>query len=211
MKPQLEDFLEQFSNMDTNVLLLRYRAGGMVPDAEAALLEVLEGRGYSLQALLMERRAKVTTADVMPTDPPWLNLPPLPRVKSSDPRLRGFNRALKWLLIPVIVALVLLALPLVGNFLVLGGVGALGCNTGEDAIHPCHVLGRDIGSLVSGYGVSIFVLGGLNPFLAMEAFAEFLQTPYGVAWLLAVGGTLKLRSVKRGRLERAIDAQDGHL
>lgn len=37
--------------MDTRALLARYRSGGLLPEAEAALLEVLADRGYAVEAL----------------------------------------------------------------------------------------------------------------------------------------------------------------
>lgn len=37
--------------MDTRILLARYRSGGLLPEAKAALLEVLADRGYTVEAL----------------------------------------------------------------------------------------------------------------------------------------------------------------
>jgi hypothetical protein len=101
--------------------------------------------------------------------------------------------------IPVGAFFLLLAIPLLGNFIVIGGAGLLGCNTGEDEIHPCMVLGSDVGSVIYGYVVDIFVVGGLNPFLAVMAFFGFLHTPFGAGWLLAVVGLFAAREIRRQR------------
>ncbi len=192
MDRQSQSFLEQFSAMDTKLLLQRYRAGGLVPEAEAALISVLEGRGYSREELA--RREMFQSASNVSRD---TSLPektaPLPKVPSSHPRLRPFSLALKFLVIPVVVAFLLLAIPLLGNFVVIGGASLLGCQTGEDNIHPCHFLGMDIGQFVYGYVVDIFVLGGLNPVLAFVAFRAFICSLIGMVWLALVIGVFLTR------------------
>ena len=51
MTGQTQDFFHHYRAMDTRVLLARYRSGGLLPEAEAALLEVLADRGYAVEAL----------------------------------------------------------------------------------------------------------------------------------------------------------------
>lgn len=50
MTGQTQAFFHHYRTMDTRVLLARYRSGGLLPEAEAALLEVLADRGYTVEA-----------------------------------------------------------------------------------------------------------------------------------------------------------------
>ena len=56
MSGQTHALLERLRAMETRVLLTRYRAGGLLPEAEASLLEVLAERGHIAEAL--ERKGK---------------------------------------------------------------------------------------------------------------------------------------------------------
>lgn len=51
MSERTQDFFHQYRLMNTRILLARYRSGGLLPEAEAALLEVLADRGYGPEAL----------------------------------------------------------------------------------------------------------------------------------------------------------------
>lgn len=51
MTGQKQDFFHHYRAMDTSILLARYHGGGLLPDAEAALLEVLADRGCAVEAL----------------------------------------------------------------------------------------------------------------------------------------------------------------
>ena len=51
MTEQTQAFFHHYRAMDTRALLARYRSGGLLPEAEAALLEVLADRGYAVEAL----------------------------------------------------------------------------------------------------------------------------------------------------------------
>ena len=115
-------------------------------------------------------------------------------------RLKRIRLALRLLIIPVLLVYLLLALPMVGNFVVLGGAHWLGCFTGENMIHSCIFLGSDIGEFVYGYIVDIFILGMFNPFFATEALLAFLHTPVGIAWLLALLGLLAAGFITRREL-----------
>jgi hypothetical protein len=75
---------------------------------------------------------------------------------------------------------------------------ALGCPTGENVVHSCSVLGEDVGSLVKGYLVDVFILGAFNPFSAGTAFLLFLRSVLGRAWIIVVG-VLLLAKVVRGK------------
>lgn len=203
MDRQSQSFIEQFSAMDTKLLLQRYQTGGLIQEAEVALLSVLESRGYSRERLAQKETFHSTSNESSEALVP-VKATPLPNITNSHPRLRPFGLALKCLVIPVLAIFLLLAIPLLGNFVVLGGASLLGCQTGEDKIHPCHFLGWDIGEFVSGYVVDIFVLGGLNPILALVAFRAFICSVLGIIWLSAVIGVLMVRERIRRRL--AIDA-----
>lgn len=199
MNQQQRKFWEQFEAAQTNLLLQRYRNGGLVPDAEVALLSVLESRGYSRDQIDEAGRA----ADVAAERHEVAQREATQRIEmrrvrqSADPVFKRFNLALKCVLIPVGAFFLLLAIPILGNFIVIGGAGLLGCNTGENDVHPCMVLGSDVGGLIYGYVVDAFVIGGFNPFLAVMAFFGFLRTPFGTSWLLTVVGIFVAREIRR--------------
>ncbi|WP_233841564.1 hypothetical protein [Dyella sp. 2HG41-7] len=111
--------------------------------------------------------------------------------------LRAFNLALKWLAIPVLVFFVLLAIPIVGNLLVIEGAHWLGCNTAENDIHPCQFLEWDIGELVSGYTVDAFIGGAANPLIAAYAFLAFIRSFIGAIWLLLLVSVFAARELRR--------------
>ena len=117
-------------------------------------------------------------------------------------RLRGFNIALKCLMAPVLIFFILFAIPILGNFIVIGGASLLGCQTGEDATHPCHFGVWDISDVVSGYTVDAFIGGAANPIIAALAFMGFVRSFIGIAGLLAVGGVLVAREIQRKKLRR---------
>jgi len=192
-------FLEQFHSMDTHLLLQRYRTGGLVPEAEAALRTVLESRGYSQEKLAQRETPDPASNESRPTSSPG-RAAQTPQIPDSHPRLRPFNIVLKCLITPVVVIFVLFAIPLLGNFVVVGGAALLGCQTGEDNIHPCHFLGMDAGELIYGYIVDIFMLGAFNPVLAFLALGAFVRSPLGIIWWLTAGGVLVAREIMRRRL-----------
>lgn len=196
MNRQLRALLDRFGAMETQVLLLRYRAGGLLPEAEAALIEVLSDRGYAGEAL--ERKAAELDMGPQPSASAWASS----RVKRSHPELRKYNLALWLLAAPVFVFFLLLAIPILGNYIVIGGAAALGCQTGENAIHPCHFLYGDIGDLVNGYTVDAFLGGAANPLISCLAFAAFVRSVPGAAWLSVVIAIFVARAVKRYRLQQ---------
>lgn len=51
MTGQTRDFFHHYRAMDTHILLARYRSGGLLPEASAALLEVLADRGHIVEGL----------------------------------------------------------------------------------------------------------------------------------------------------------------
>lgn len=59
MSERTQDFFHQYRVMDTRILLARYRSGGLLPEAEAALLEVLADRGYAVEALKSQSAAGI--------------------------------------------------------------------------------------------------------------------------------------------------------
>jgi len=196
MNAELRALLDRFGAMETHVLLLRYRAGGLLPEAEAALIEVLSDRGYAGEVL----EQKVAALDVAPQAPAPASASL--RGKRPHPELRKFNLALWLLVAPVFVFFLLLAIPILGNYIVIGGASALGCQTGENVIHPCHFLYWDIGDMVNGYMVDAFLAGAANPLISCLAFAAFVRSLPGAAWLSAVIGVFAAREVKRYRLQQ---------
>jgi hypothetical protein len=202
MNQHQRTFLEQFEAMQTNLLLQRYRNGGLVPDAEVALLSVLESRGYSRERIdEAERIADIAAAGREVAEQEAAQHIEMRRGRqSADPVFKRLNLALKCVVIPVGAFFLLLAIPVVGNFIVIYGATLLDCNAGENVIHPCVVLGSDVGSLIYGYVVDAFVVGCLNPFLAVMAFFGFLRTPFGTGWLLTTVGIFVAREVRRQSL-----------
>lgn len=203
MNDQRRDWMDRFGAMQTRALLARYCAGGLLPQAEAALLEVLADRGYAGERLQQAMAPPGVAA------PPPVPKPAVVRVRRSHPELRGFNRALRWLVSPVLLVFVLMAIPILGNFIVLGGASALGCRTGEDNVHPCHFLFWDIGSLDAAYMVDAFVAGAANPIISCFAFLAFVESFPGDVWFAVVLGLLIAREVKRSRLQQGAGEASG--
>lgn len=56
--------------------------------------------------------------------------------------------------------------------------------------------------MVCGYTVDAFIGGAANPIIAALAFMGFVRSFIGIAWLLAVGGVLVAREIKRKKLRR---------
>jgi len=57
-------FFHHYRAMDTRILLARYRRGGLLPEAEVALLEVLADRGCAVEALENKGAAGIATSRV---------------------------------------------------------------------------------------------------------------------------------------------------
>lgn len=64
MTQQTQALFHHYRAMDTRILLARYRSGGLLPEAEAALLEVLADRGYAMGALEDNGADKIATLRV---------------------------------------------------------------------------------------------------------------------------------------------------
>lgn len=96
-------------------------------------------------------------------------------------RLRGFNIALKCLMAPVLIFFILIAIPILGNFIIIGGASLLGCQSGENEAHSCHFWVWDIGDVVCGYTVDAFIGGAANPIIAALAFMGFVRSFIGIA------------------------------
>lgn len=203
MNEESRAFIEQFSSMDTQLLLARHRIGGLVPEAQTALAEVLRRRGVTDEELTALAANAPSAASIVEAPPQAHDRAPAQRIKYSHPRLRGFRIALWCIVLPVIALFVVLATPLLGGFVVMGVARMLGCNTGENAEHPCHLLGWDIGHLVSGYTISAFLGGAAAPIIAGFAFNAFIRSPFGVAWLACIGGVLTAMQVARHHLRKA--------
>lgn len=64
MTGQTQDFFHHYRAMDTHTLLARYRSGGLLPEASAALLEVLADRGHAVEALEGKGADEITTPSI---------------------------------------------------------------------------------------------------------------------------------------------------
>lgn len=62
MAGQTQDFFHHYRAMDTHILLARYRNGGLLPEANAALLEVLADRGHTVEMLKDKVANQITTS-----------------------------------------------------------------------------------------------------------------------------------------------------
>lgn len=201
MQPALQKFRELFQAMDTPLLLERYRRGGMVPEAAAALLSVLEERGYPRETLdtIGDAIKPVPNIEFTQEEPARITFAGHP-LQALKRRMKRIRWTLLVMVIPVLLAFLLLALPIVGNFVVLGFASAMGCSTGENMVHSCMFMGKDIGNFIYGYVVDIFVLGLFNPFFAASAMMVFLKTAIGIAWMLAVLSLIVVWFTTRRRL-----------
>lgn len=198
MENRQRSFIEQFDAMPTNLLLHRYKQGGLVPEAAAALLDVLESRGYSREKADEQLRLAETVAveKLEATEKAHARAARL----AVDPVLKRLRVLLWGIVSPVTLLFVLLAIPLLGNFIVIEVASRLGCNLGENAVHPCFVLGHDMGSFVYGYLVDIFILGAFNPFFSAELFVRFLHSLAGILWMLGIAATIVARTIRRHSL-----------
>lgn len=202
MENRQRSFIEQFDAMPTNLLLHRYKQGGLVPEAAAALLDVLESRGYSREKADEQLRLAETAA--VEKAVAKLEATEKARARAArlavDPVLKRLRVLLWGIVSPVTLFFVLLAIPLLGNFIVIEVASRLGCNLGENAVHPCLVLGHDMGSFVYGYLVDIFILGAFNPFFSAELFVRFLHSLAGILWMLGIAATIVARTIRRHSL-----------
>lgn len=62
MSERTQDFFHHYRVMDTRILLARYRSGGLLPEAEAALLEVLADRGCAVDELERQSAAGIAAS-----------------------------------------------------------------------------------------------------------------------------------------------------
>lgn len=89
-------------------------------------------------------------------------------------------RLLDWvlvvLLLPPGLLYLLLAMPIVGNAIVLDLANQLGCHGDASGVQPCYFLGTDIGGIVYNYGVGMILLGMTNPIMALGVFDVLLPT-----------------------------------
>jgi hypothetical protein len=107
-------------------------------------------------------------------------------IARRESHLKKINLALKWLVIPIVVAFVLLAVPILGNVVALEFAKFIGCTVSANEPHACSLLGANIGGLLEGYLVGSFLAGAINPFLAGMALTIFISSTVGEVWLLAV-------------------------
>ena len=167
-----------------------------------ALLDVLERRGYSREKadeqlrLAENAAAEKAVATQEAAEQARVRAARL----AKDPALKRLRVVLWSIVSPVAIFFVLLAVPLLGNLIVIESASRLGCNLGENAVHPCIVLGHDMGDFVYGYLVDIFVLGGFNPFFSAELFLKFLHSLAGMLWMLGIAATIVAQRMRRHSL-----------
>ena len=124
-------------------------------------------------------------------------------------RLTLVNRALKVLVLPPVVVYILLALPIVGNLIVIGfSTRILRCHIDAGGPQSCLFLGNDIGDINYGYGVGSIVLGITNPFLAAEAYSRFISLPVFAGWVFLVFATVIFRERMKRDMSPTISGGD---
>lgn len=64
MNERTQAFFHHYRALDTRILLARYHRGGLLPEAEAALLEVLADRGCAVEALENQSAAGIGTSSI---------------------------------------------------------------------------------------------------------------------------------------------------
>ena len=125
-------------------------------------------------------------------------------------RARRMGNALTLLALiasPVVVALVVFGLPVLGNYVVLSIAQDHGCRVVADGPHPCILFGVDMGSTVYSYAIgSLF--GGLgNPLIVLGVISKILPfwiTFYGTQlWFIATVAATILRRDALKRLRQA--------
>lgn len=111
----------------------------------------------------------------------------------SQQQLR-WRRAQRWVVypyLPVLLVLLVFGMPMLGNmayFFLLADVLSEGCRTGSEGLPVnCFVNAVDVGGLASGYGIGIFLLGIINPILAIDVVTIVLPKPLLALWSLAAG------------------------
>ena len=102
-------------------------------------------------------------------------------------------------LVPVILVLVIFGFPLLGNlaFFLVSDFLTDGCRTTSEGFPvDCFRYGLDMGGLVRGYGLGIFLLGIINPMLAYGIVTHFIPAYILAPWI-ALAWYLR-RRVKKG-------------
>ena len=130
----------------------------------------------------------------MSSEPGAIHMGTDSEASSPSPQLLRWQRAQRWVVypyLPVLLALLVFGMPVLGNmayYFLLHDVLSAGCRTGSEGLPVnCFVNGVDVGGLASGYGIGIFLLGIINPILAIDVVAIVLPKPLLALWSLAAG------------------------
>ncbi|WP_159995714.1 hypothetical protein [Roseomonas sp. 18066] len=99
-------------------------------------------------------------------------------------------RRLGWALLlvggPLLLLIVLFALPLLGNLVGLMTLPKLAeCTQQAGTFTHCWLWGEDVAEIVNGYAIGIFLAGLINPMLFLKLLATYLHPLLVLAW--AVG------------------------
>lgn len=90
-------------------------------------------------------------------------------------------------LVPVLAFLVIFGFPLLGNlaFFLVSDFLTDGCRTTSEGFPVnCFRYGLDMGDLVRGYGLGMFLLGIINPMLAYGIVTHFIPVYILVPWIV---------------------------
>lgn len=85
---------------------------------------------------------------------------------------------------PMLAYLLLFSLPVIGNVVAGLALGSLDCTGGGGSAPTCFLLGKDVGEVLYGYVIGMFLLGMINPFLAWQLLSVFLPGSLAMAWIV---------------------------
>ena len=102
----------------------------------------------------------------------------------SSKNLGRIDLAYKVLVLPPMILFILLALPLVGNVLViLFTTKVMHCPLSAGSAQACVFLGHDIGGISYAYAMSLVLLGAFNILYAIWIYCTFVPKVILLAWL----------------------------
>jgi hypothetical protein len=130
---------------------------------------------------------------------------------AGNRKRRRFLRLIDWSLVviavsPLFVAMIL-CLPMIGNVAAVTFANALGCKVNASGVHPCELLGYDIGEVVYNYAMGSMLGGIINPLLFAGLVSE-LPSFIVPLWAIIVALLLVSKFIAKSRLALAKDLSD---
>ncbi len=85
---------------------------------------------------------------------------------------------------PMLAYLLLFSLPVIGNLVAGLTLGSLDCTGRGGSAPTCFLFGKDVGEVLYGYVIGMFLLGIINPFLAWQLLSVFLPGSLAIVWIV---------------------------